>query len=168
MRSARQLHTATTLADGSVLVAGGTPDVEGRGALDSAELFKGGAWQPAGTLIQARHGQTATSLGDRVLLTGGLDANGTPLSTAEVSTPGGGWDKAGDADVVRYDHAAARLNDGGVLVTGGDDLKRVLPIVQRWAFPTTLSAPGAPHSPTSRSGAPGRKFLRVTNTGGQP
>ena len=73
MRSARQLHTATTLADGSVLVAGGAPDVEGRGALDSAELFKGGAWQPAGTLIQARRGQprpgSATAFSSRAAST---------------------------------------------------------------------------------------------------
>ncbi len=80
MATARIDDTATLLADGRVLVAGGTdlPNAESASGemLASAELYDPttGTFSPTGSMATARAGQTATTLADsRVLVTGGVE-----------------------------------------------------------------------------------------------
>jgi hypothetical protein len=82
--------SATRLADGRVLVAGGSTTISGQQVwLTSAEIYDAAAnrWTPAGCMAQARWEQTATLLSTRVLIAGG----GVPpaaLSSAEIFDPG--------------------------------------------------------------------------------
>src|ERR1700737_4900078 len=86
----RDNPSATLLADGRVLVAGGSTTIGGQQVwLTSAETFDPAAnrWSPAGCMAQARWEQTATLLSTRVLIAGG----GVPpaaLSSAELFDPG--------------------------------------------------------------------------------
>jgi arylsulfatase A-like enzyme len=71
LNTARRLHTATLLANGQVLVAGGT---SGKDVLNSAELYDPatGTWSSTGNLNTARDGHTATLLSTgKVLVAGG-------------------------------------------------------------------------------------------------
>jgi Galactose oxidase, central domain len=93
--ASRSGPTATTLGSGQVLTAGGSKissQVQGTSAmttiqpLASAELYdpSSGTSALAGNMSTARAGHTATLLGNgKVLLVGGVDANGNTLSTAE-------------------------------------------------------------------------------------
>jgi hypothetical protein len=71
LQQARDFHTATLMASGRVLVAGGT---DGRD-LFVTELYNPttGSWSQVGSLEQMREQHTATLLADgRVLVTGGI------------------------------------------------------------------------------------------------
>jgi hypothetical protein len=120
----RAVHTATPLADGSVLVAGGC-DIDGCGrATASAFLLTAEGARPTTPLTQPRDGHTATPLADgRVLVVGGYAAESTaPVATAEVFDPASGrWEPTAPLRVGRGGHATARLGDGRVLVAGGWD-----------------------------------------------
>src|SRR5437773_12096038 len=63
MATGRSRHTATLLANGMVLVAGGTDDVSATG-LSSAERYDPvtNTWSSAGNLTTARSNHTATLL----------------------------------------------------------------------------------------------------------
>ena len=79
---ARYLHTATLLAAGSVLVAGG----DGGQGLASAELYipAFGTWSRAPSMTSIRKNHAATLLSNgHVLMTGGWDGSSTS-STAEL------------------------------------------------------------------------------------
>jgi hypothetical protein len=118
----RAVHTATPLADGSVLVAGGC-DIDGCGrATASTFLLTAAGGRPAAPLTQPRDGHTATPLADgRVLVVGGYAAENTPpLTTAEIFDPASGrWAPTAPLVLARGGHATARLGDERVLVTGG-------------------------------------------------
>jgi hypothetical protein len=114
----RQLHTATLLPDGRVLVAGGL----GAFYLSSAELYDpaSGAWTPTGSMAAARGYHTATLLHDgRVLVVGG-SGSGAAFSSAELYDPASGaWTPTGSMAAARRLHTATLLPDGRVLVAGG-------------------------------------------------
>ena len=114
--------TATTLGDGSVLVAGGhLPANPATERFDPAS----GQWGLAGDMVVARRGHSATRLADgRVLIVGGVTcclATGDFLtSTAEIYDPStGGFHATGSLATARAFQAAALLPDGRVLITGG-------------------------------------------------
>jgi hypothetical protein len=116
MVSARAGHTATLLANGKVLVAGGSSG-------DAAELFDPatGEFTATGSMETSRTNATATLLknGD-VLVLGGGDASGNPVATAELYDPGTGmFTPTGSMSVARAAHTATLLTSGAVLVTGG-------------------------------------------------
>jgi hypothetical protein len=91
----RQLHTATLLSDGTVLLAGGvdttTNSEQGGVTLASAQIYNPATRQfsnTAGSLNNARTQQSAAILGNgQVLLAGGRDSKGFALSTAELYDP---------------------------------------------------------------------------------
>jgi hypothetical protein len=124
MAAARNLHTATLLLDGRVLIAGGN-DTENH-SLASAELYDPttGTFSPTGSLVTARAFHTATLLTDgRVLMTGGTSAgwDGIPfIASAEIYDPKTGtFTPTGSMAVERASHTATLLPDGRVLITGG-------------------------------------------------
>ena len=120
---ARHSHTATLLANGKVLVAGGyTADF----ITASAELYDPASrtWTPTGSLAVARALHTATLLPDgKVLVTGGLGNDaGSAVETAssELYDPATGtWSPTGNLSLPRHSHSATLLPDGKVLVAGG-------------------------------------------------
>jgi hypothetical protein len=122
--SNRSRHTATRLADGRVLVAGGVA-TGGTAAERDAEIWVpgSGSRQPAGEMLHRRAGHTATPLLDgRVLIAGGyLLATGSGAPEAEVFDPATEtFAPAGTLVETRAYHAAVRLADGRVLLVGGD------------------------------------------------
>jgi hypothetical protein len=128
--TARQNHTATLLADGTLLVAGGQ-DATGT-PLASVQLYNPAtrAWTSGGRLASARCNHTATLLGDGTVLVaggqGGTAGSPVTLQTAELYTPAlvpgqaGAWTAAGTLAFPRQNHTATLLADGStVLVAGG-------------------------------------------------
>ncbi|HEY2475585.1 MAG TPA: kelch repeat-containing protein [Candidatus Cybelea sp.] len=88
----RAYHTATKLADGRVLVAGGfgyITDFTQTVILQTAEIFdpSSASWRLTGNMNQPRAQHAAVALADgRVLVAGGYDF-GPPLASAEVFSP---------------------------------------------------------------------------------
>lgn len=79
-------------------------------------------WVQTGSLNTAREYHTATRMSDgRVLVAGGIDANGEATSSAELYDPATGtWTVTGSMTVSRFVHVAFALPTGEVLVIGGD------------------------------------------------
>ena len=124
--------TATTLADGSILVAGGPPGTDpSSGAVTDLFVVNNASGvdqvSPAiGHLAVARSFHTATLLGDQtdapVLIAGGVDASGAPVAQAELYKPALGDIEMGfnpAMSVARSHHRAVRLPDNSVLIVGG-------------------------------------------------
>ncbi|HZS07633.1 MAG TPA: kelch repeat-containing protein [Blastocatellia bacterium] len=119
----RSAHTATLLADGRVLLAGGMVSVRGdEVATASTEIYdpRTGTLREGGRLTVPRAGHTATLLKDgNVLITGGGSGQEN-LSSAELYRVAAGDSvPVGPMRVPRERHAATMLADGRVLVTGG-------------------------------------------------
>jgi hypothetical protein len=144
LHTPRFAHSATLLADGSVLVAGGTgrrgqQGAAGAGgggqgdcALSSTERFDPatGAWTAGAPMTEPRSGHQAVLLRDgRVLVVGGvLLTGGRPAALAycELFDPATGrWTPTGELGTARAGHQATLLPDGTVLVTGGDAAGRL-------------------------------------------
>lgn len=137
MNWSRTQHTATLLADGSVLVAGGSYCMsiyDGGGcdvswSLPSAEIYHpGGYWSDTGSMATGRYAHTATRLlNGKVLVAGGLyepppysTTTATYLASAELYDPAtGSWSVTGSLNQVRSNAMATLLGDGTVLVVGG-------------------------------------------------
>jgi hypothetical protein len=108
LMSARQEHTATLLADGKVLIAGGETHVINSSDLQAtatAEVYDAtlGSFSPAGLMIISRNAHTATLLpnGATLITGGGLDS-----STAELYDPTtGSFSIAGGMEVGRIGHS---------------------------------------------------------------
>jgi len=155
-------HGETLLADGKVLVTGGT-DGQG-GVLASTEIYDPAAdrWSAGGEMLQARSGHTATLLRDgTVLVAGGNDGHGGVLAAPERFDPETGhWirvDPAGPAPpAARCLHTATLLADGTVLIAGGADAdghnlqsaERYDPADAGWGPAAPLRAPRGMHSAT--------------------
>ena len=129
MAEGRELHTATLLADGHVLITGGVTHGSPAHSLASAELYdpETGTFSTTGPMTVGRVYQTATLLADgRVLIAGGCEHgrfygdNPQFLASAEVYDPmTGTFAATGSMSSRRTTARAALLADGRVLVTGG-------------------------------------------------
>jgi hypothetical protein len=114
------LETATRLADGRVLLAGGVACSADGLCPDTAEarLFDPatGIISTVGPLAFARSELTATLLEDASVLIAG----GTDEAAVELFTPATGkFTAAASMSIGRHNAAAARLSGGRVLITGG-------------------------------------------------
>lgn len=131
MTRARPGHTATLLASGTVLAAGG-PDDDSPEATPTAELYDpgSGTWSETGSMAIPRQWHTATLLPTgQVLVTGGLTidhdiSRGSEL--AELYDPGSAtWILAGSlpgsSGLGPTFHTATLLPSAQVLVVGGDE-----------------------------------------------
>ncbi|HET7064061.1 MAG TPA: kelch repeat-containing protein [Rudaea sp.] len=119
LTTARVNHTATLLANGNVLVAGGAVNT-------TAELYDPATrgWTPTGSLGTARSQHTATLLDNgKVLVAGGAGSTCTytcNVASAELYDPASGtWSATGSMAASRFGHTATLLQNGKVLVAGG-------------------------------------------------
>jgi galactose oxidase-like protein len=176
MNVARFGHTATLLANGEVLVAGGANN--SMGFLSSAELYdpSTGKWTPTGSLAVARFGHNAVPLSNgQVLLAGGLDPNACcgalPLATAELYNPStGAWTATGSMSVGRSSFCLTLLPNGEVLAAGGDNgtsAELYNPTTGMWTMTgSTAAAPRLePGLPLPRHRSTGRAHLRCSRMG---
>jgi CSLREA domain-containing protein len=135
----RRLHTATLLANGKVLITGGTavandptpPGLPAASALNSVEVFDPAGNSGAGsfttlavTMTPGRHSHTATLLHKgTVLLVGGHDGTNavgtTELFDPTLSSGSGGFVATGSLKAPRRGHASEILANGLLYVSGG-------------------------------------------------
>lgn len=130
---AREFHTATLLADGTVLVAGGGKyEAYCTAGIDFAELYNqvAGSFAPTSPMMDRRCGQTSTLLQNgKALVTGGfsfdksacLNGGTSPaLISAELYDPSSGsFAPTGSMSEARGLHTATLLPTGNVLIVGG-------------------------------------------------
>jgi len=119
MDAGRTGASATRLADGRILIAGGSGV-----ASTPAEIFDPTAltFTPVGAMATERAFHGAMRLVDgRVLIVGGLDTAGNPTATAEIFDPTANtFSAAGEnMEIARAAFPLARLADGRVLIAGG-------------------------------------------------
>ena len=121
MTMRRGRPSATLLANGDVLIAGG--EERDNESVATAEVFHAASlsFQATGSMHQPRVAHTATLLNDgRVLIAGGYAGN--VISGAEVYDPkSGAFAETGTLGSARCKHTAGRLPDGRVLIAGGSD-----------------------------------------------
>src|SRR3989442_4913836 len=144
MLASRSGHTATLLADGRVLIAGG----EGSGAPGSTlEIFNPAtsSFSAAGTLATPRKNHAAVLLsGGCVMIVGGFDGSHI-LKSTEIFDPATKQVSSGPSlSTARMGHSATRLLNGDVLVAGGSDGSRDLASAELYsAIGTSANASSA-------------------------
>jgi hypothetical protein len=132
----RNLHAASLLMNGTVLISGGAEMSTTGECLASATLYDpaSGSFAATGDMSKCRYSHTSTLLADgTVLIAGGDTEDCKPIAggiqcyphsgalfSAELYDPViGGFSASGDVTTPRYEHTATLLNDGRVLITGG-------------------------------------------------
>ena len=130
LNTSRYGHTATLLASGKVLVAGGggcdqsSPNIRICSAitLSSAELYdpNTGTWSYTGNLNVGRTRHTATLLSNgKVLVVGGEAGADQVTNTSELYDPATEtWSSTGQTHCAGTGHTATLLANGKVLVAG--------------------------------------------------
>jgi WD40 repeat protein len=139
MHAPREFHTATLLADGRVLIAGGLSGAPATtssvilasfetaetsaSVLATAEIYDPatGTFSTTGSMSTFRDNHTATLLNDgRVLVAGGGGEAYASSTSADIYDPATGtFTKTGSMHTGRWLHTATLLNDGRVLILGG-------------------------------------------------
>lgn len=174
MAEHRASHTATRLADGRILIAGGFhKDTDGYSQvyLHSAELYDPATrkFSPTGNLIYGRAGHTATLLNNGMVLIAGGFAEMGLLSSAEIFDPTrGAFIPIGSMSMRRGGCTATLLADGKVLVCGGGDREATAsaeifdPATTRFVPTGSMTAPRLGHTATR---LPGGTVLMIGGSG---
>jgi len=138
MHYAHSWHTATLLANGTVLVAGGQinglpgnncpaqcppSQIDPSGAIAAAEIYdpSTGTWSVTGSMTSPRFEHTATLLDDgRVLVVGAELAPDYLVAATELYDPAmGTWTRTGDLNTPRWQQFTVKLPGGRVITAGG-------------------------------------------------
>ncbi|WP_187323575.1 kelch repeat-containing protein [Stigmatella aurantiaca] len=170
--SGRTKHSATLLADGRVLVAGGASSA---GWTDSAALYSPatGTWAATASMSVKRYGHGSNLLNSgEVFVTGGQNNGVTLASTERYDATSGTWSAAASMAVARFRHTVTVLNDGRLLVAGGVDGTMGLtstelynPLLGTWAPGPSMSTRRYGHTATLLPD--GRVLVAGGHTGGQ-
>ena len=122
LRAARHSMTATLLAGGKVLVAGGS--TAALDALNSSEIYDPTAktWTLGAKMVQPRSDYASIMLGTgKILFAGGENISGVSINNAELYNPSTGkFTATGNMTATRVEHTAVLLANGKVLVSGGN------------------------------------------------
>ena len=151
----RELHVATLLSNGKVLITGGL--TSGITPTKKAEIYDpwSGYFSPTANDMstpRARHAVTGTNLpNSAVMVLGGQSAfNNNVLATVELFDPGTNmFSVTGSMQLSRYDPTATLLSDTTVLVAGGSGDFGGNPAVAELSKPThcgpmiTMLTPGS-------------------------
>jgi N-acetylneuraminic acid mutarotase len=139
MHKARSFFTATELANGDVLVAGG---YDGHATFPNfifadAEIYRlhRQSWQVVTPMHDPRAAAVALRLHDgRVMVAGGLDATFSALASVELYDPRTGkWTMTGAMNDARAeDFTLVQLPGGEVLAAGGEGATGVLTSAELW------------------------------------
>jgi hypothetical protein len=156
MLEVRAAHTAVLLADGKVLVVGGSVCADFDGCpLRSAELYDPitETWSATQPTIGSGPGRSAVLLGDgTVLVTGGSTGSLSvgdlaPMTFAELYDPESGtWSATGPLVQVLESHTVTRLADGGVLAVGPAELYD--PNTRQWTATAAMAGVRVGHTST--------------------
>jgi N-acetylneuraminic acid mutarotase len=128
MSNVRAYHTATLLANGKVLIAGGiSSDLDFsmpilNGTTNNSEIYDPTTqkWEKTGSLNVKRLSHTATLLTNGQVLVAGGFCNGHMLSSAELyDSATGKWTTTGSLNFRHQYHTATLLQDGRVLIAAG-------------------------------------------------
>lgn len=120
----RSGHTATTMGDGTIFVAGG---VTGSTTLQSAEVVDPTThlFSLVGNMNSGRNQHTDNLLADGTVLLAAGSTDAAALKSAEVFNPTTNiFTPVGSLSEARKSHTATRLQDGRVLVAGGKTADR--------------------------------------------
>ncbi|MCP9485102.1 MAG: hypothetical protein MSC30_04530 [Gaiellaceae bacterium MAG52_C11] len=130
-KTPRAAHTATLLASGEVLVAGGCTvdscELDARGATTEIYDARSRRFRTGPSLLRPRVGHTAIRLeDDSVLVFGGWDTS-SQTASAERWRPGTDrFEPAAPMGMPRGGFTVTKLHDGRFLVVGGSDGGRAL------------------------------------------
>ena len=120
MSAERAFHTATTLLNGEILLAGGMTG--NYGSTNFADLYdpQTQEFSQTGSMLSSRFLHTATLLQNGKVLIAGGSQGGAAQKTAELYDPAIGlFSATGDMLTGRLRHTATLLSDGRVLIAGG-------------------------------------------------
>jgi hypothetical protein len=171
MTVARAGHTATTLPNFTVLIAGGRQ--EHGVILASTEVYDPNTekFTKAGKMSVPRAGHIAAVLEDaKIIMAGGITQGGAVLASSEdYDYETGKFTVRGNMHARRVHMTATTLRDGRILVTGGDDGTQPLDSAEtydvltgKWTLTGKMNAARAHHTATLLSDG---RVLIVGGTG---
>ena len=142
MATARKEHTATLLASGAVLVAGG---YNATGAtVSSAEIYEPSTntWHAAASMNRQHADHVAAKIGPGALVAGGLAGTTLSLVVEQYDVAADSWKIVKPLSTPRNGHVAITLGTGKLLVVGGAALTSAElydPVALTWSNAGSMS-----------------------------